>query len=76
MSVPKLLPLAAAAIIGFATLAQAAPRGQYRNEGYRAESGYGAQGAPRPSVGSNGGYSADPNTAYLERLADKYKPGW
>jgi hypothetical protein len=73
MSVPKALTLAAVVFFALSTLADAAPRARVREApGY---GNYEVQGA-RPTAGSYGGYSSNPNTRDLEILADKYKPGW
>jgi hypothetical protein len=61
--------VAAALILGSASVASAAAR----NRPLTQPEGIGVYVAP--VVGSYGGYSADPRTRALERLADKYN-GW
>jgi hypothetical protein len=61
--------VAAALVLGSASVASAAPR----NRSVVQPQSIGVYAAP--VVGSYGGYSADPRTRALERLADKYN-GW
>ena len=61
--------VAAALIFGSASVASAATR----NRPVMQPESIGVYAAP--VVGSYGGYSADPRTRALERLADKYN-GW
>jgi hypothetical protein len=60
--------IAAALIVGSVSVASAATR-------YRPVQPEGIDVYAAPVVGSYGGYSADPRTQALERLADKYN-GW
>jgi hypothetical protein len=61
--------VSAALVLGSASVASAAPR----NRPLTQPESIGVYTAP--VVGSYGGYSADPRTRALERLADKYN-GW
>jgi hypothetical protein len=61
--------VAAALILGSASVASAAPRNRHVVQ----PENIGAYATP--VVGSYGGYSADPRTRALELLADKYN-GW
>jgi hypothetical protein len=64
MSVPKSLALAATLVLGLSTLADAAPRQQYHAH------------SATTARSCGGGYSCNPQTRDLERLADQYRPGW
>jgi hypothetical protein len=62
MSVPKPLVLAAAIVLGLSALAHAASRSAPARSTH----------ITRPPAGSYAGYSADPETARLQRMADQF----
>ena len=75
MQVARSFALSVAILLVVSTVASAAPRSRHRSE--TAYGSYGAQGATaRPPARTYDGYSADPETARLQRLADHYRPGW